>query len=67
MSLDPMDYTKASALVLHATLMRSIETSYPHLTMEVQNAMLIEILDRAARMRGWSLRPEPSMEEVEGE
>jgi hypothetical protein len=65
--LDPTDYTRASALVLHATLIKSIEASYPELTIEAQNAMVIDILDRAARMRGWSLRPEPAMQEVDGE
>jgi hypothetical protein len=67
MSLDPTDYTKASALVVHATLVKSIEASYPHLTIAVQNAMLIDILDQVARVHGWRLRREATMEDIDGE
>ena len=65
--LDPHDYARASALITHATLIRSIETSYPALSMPEQHQILIDIIDRVARMRGWSLRLEPSVIEEEGE
>lgn len=67
MPLDPTDYARASALVVHATLVKSIEASYPHLTVEIQNAMLIDILDRVARVHGWGLRREATMQEADDE
>lgn len=67
MPLDPVDYVRASALVTHAALIKTIERSYPTLTIHEQDAMMIDIIDRMARMRGWAIRRECSMEEVEGE
>jgi hypothetical protein len=67
MPLDSNDYARASALITHATLVRSIETSYPTLSMKDQNQILIDILDRIARMRGWGLRREPTGRETEDE
>jgi hypothetical protein len=58
MPLHPRDYARASALITHATLIKSVEASYPTLTIAEQNEILVDILDRIARMRGWSLRRE---------
>jgi hypothetical protein len=66
MLVHPRDYARASALTTHEILIRSIEASYPTLTIAEQNEILIDILDRIARMRGWSLRREV-VETEEGE
>lgn len=54
--LDSGDYARASALIVHATLIKSIEASFPALSMVDQNVILIDILDRAARRCGWELK-----------
>lgn len=66
--MDPADYARLVALATHASLIKSIETSYPTLSMPEQDAILVDALDRIARMRGWSLRREQiQTEEEQGE
>jgi hypothetical protein len=50
------DYARASALVVHATLVKSIEASFSTLPIADQDAILIDILDRVARRCGWEIR-----------
>jgi hypothetical protein len=54
--LDPTDYARLTAITTHTTLVKGIEEIYPDLSMEIQNAIVVDILDRVARMRGWELR-----------
>ena len=54
--MDPGDYARASALVVRATLIRGIETSFPNLTMTEQDAVLLDILDRIALRMGWTIK-----------
>jgi hypothetical protein len=65
--LNVLDYTQWSALITNSVLIRSIETSYPSMTMTDQDQLIIDILDRIARIHGWSVRREPTMEETDGE
>jgi hypothetical protein len=65
--MNPGDYARASALVLHAMLIRSIESSFPTLTIEEQNDIVIDILDRTARMRGWGLKREGIHEDADSD
>jgi hypothetical protein len=64
--MDPGDYARASALVVHATLIKTIEANYPTLTMADQDQILIDIIGRVAAMRGWEIR-RLCFEEVDGE
>lgn len=57
--LDPTDYSRLAAITTHASLVKDIEAMYPDLSMEVQNALLVDILDRVARIRGWQITPIP--------
>ena len=50
--MDPGDYARASALVAQATLIRSIETSFPTLTQAQQDDILLDILHRIALRLG---------------
>jgi hypothetical protein len=63
--VQPIDYARATAIITSATLKMSIEHSWPHLQEEDREAMFIDILDRMARIRGWSLRREPVMADEE--
>ena len=66
--MDPADYARLVALSTHASLIKGIEMSYPTLSMLEQDAILVDVLDRIARMRGWSLRREwIQVEEERGE
>jgi hypothetical protein len=56
--MDPTEYEKLTAIVTHATITKSVASSFPHLTLEEIDAMFIGVVDRLARMRGWSIRPE---------
>lgn len=56
--MDPTEYERVTAIVTHATLMISIQRAYPKLTIEDRDAMVIGIIDRLARMRGWAVRRE---------
>jgi hypothetical protein len=61
--MQPSDYAKATAIIMSATLKKSIEHSWRWLQEEDREAMFIDILDRIARMRGWSIRREPALTE----
>lgn len=56
--LDPNEYERATAIVTHATISRSLEVSFPTMSDEDRDAMIIAIIDRLARMRGWAIRRE---------
>ena len=54
--MDAGDYARASALVAQATLIRSIEVSFPTLTQAQQDEILLDILHRIALRLGWTMR-----------
>lgn len=58
MPIDPTEYERATAIITHATLTRTVANAYPHFSMEEFDAMIVGILDRMARMRGWAIRRE---------
>lgn len=63
--MQPIDYAKATAIITSATIQMSLQRSWSHLQEEDREAMFIDILDRMARMRGWSVRREPVMADEE--
>jgi hypothetical protein len=65
--VQPIDYVKATAIITSASLKLSIEHSWPYLQERDREVMIIDILDRMARLRGWSLRREPTLVEDDGE
>jgi hypothetical protein len=52
------DYIRATAIITQATIQRSLKASWPELSQEERDQLLIEVLDRIARMRGWSIKRE---------
>lgn len=51
------EYERVTAIVTHATISRSLETAWPDLSNEDRDAMFVAIIERLARMRGFSIRP----------
>jgi hypothetical protein len=60
------EYERITAIVSHATLTKSVEYAYPDMPPSEQDALIVGVIDRMARMRGWSVRREFVLEE-EGE
>jgi hypothetical protein len=58
MPISPTEYERATAIVTHATLKVSIDRAYPELDSSDRDAMFISIIDRLARMRGFTIRRE---------
>jgi hypothetical protein len=67
MPITPTEYERATAIVTHATLKVSIDRSYPELSPEDRDALIVGVIDRMARMRGWAIRREFVLSEDEGE
>ena len=65
MTFSQDDYARATAIITHAVLTKGIEASYPSLSPCEQDEMFIAIIDRLARMRGWSVKREHVMAEDE--
>jgi hypothetical protein len=66
--VQPSDYVKAAAIVTNVSIKMSIRFSWPHLEEKDREVMLIDVIDRMARLHGWSLRREPVLaEEDSGE
>jgi hypothetical protein len=60
-------YERISAIISHATLTKSVEMAYPNMPPSEQDALIVGVIDRMARMRGWSVRREFVLEHEEGE
>ena len=65
--LSPENYARVTAIVTHATLKRTIEEAFPHLSPLHQGELMIDIIGRLARMRGHEVRYVASYTECEGE
>jgi hypothetical protein len=65
--LSPENYIRVTAIITHATLKRTIETAYPDLSPMHQDEMMIDVIGRIARMRGWSLKTHPDQVSADGE
>jgi hypothetical protein len=52
------EYEKISAIVTHATLTKSVEYAWPDMPPSEQDAIVVGVIDRMARMRGWAVRRE---------
>jgi hypothetical protein len=57
------EYEIASAILSHATLTKSVEMAYPNMPPSEQDALIVGIIDRMARMRGWMVRREFVLED----
>lgn len=55
---DPNDYERATAIITHTTLSVSVSRTYPEYTMRERNALIVGVIDRLARMRGYAIRRE---------
>jgi hypothetical protein len=55
---DQDEYARATAIVAHTTISMSITHRFPELTPEERAQMFVDIIDRLARLRGWSVRRE---------
>jgi hypothetical protein len=61
------EYERISAIVSHAALTKSVEQAYPDMPPSEQDALIVGVIDRMARMRGWAVRREFVLEHEEGE
>jgi hypothetical protein len=61
--IDHNDYERISAIVSHAALTKSVEQAYPDMPPSEQDALIVGIIDRMARLRGWSVRREFVLED----
>jgi hypothetical protein len=60
-------YERISAIISHATLTKSVEMAYPDMPPSEQDALIVGVIDRMARMRGWAVRREFVLEHEEEE
>jgi hypothetical protein len=65
MPISQDEYEKITAIVSHATLTKSVEYAWPNMPPSEQDAIIVGIIDRMARLRGWSVRREFLMSEEE--
>jgi hypothetical protein len=61
------DYERISAIVSHAALTKSVEQAYPNMPPSEQDALIVGVIDRMARLRGWAVKREFVLEDVDGE
>jgi hypothetical protein len=54
--IDPTEYERMTAEVTRTIISRSIEIAYPMFSSQDREAMFVGVIDRLARMRGWSIR-----------
>lgn len=67
MPIDQNEYERISAIITNATLTKSVEYAYPKMPPSEQDALIVGVIDRVARMRGWAVRREHILSEDEGE
>jgi hypothetical protein len=65
--IDHNEYERISAIVSHAALTKSVEQAYPNMPPSEQDALIVGVIDRMARMRGWSVKREFLLDEEEEE
>lgn len=62
------EFERLQAIISHTVLSMCVHRSYPSLSLEETDALIVGIIDRMARLRGWSLRRERvPLEELDGE
>lgn len=61
----PNEFERKIAIIVHTTINRNIEAAFPTISSEDRDALFVGIIDRLARMRGWTIRHWYSDEEVE--
>jgi hypothetical protein len=67
MPISQDEYERISAIVTHATLTKSVEMAWPNMPPSEQDALIVGVIDRLARMRGWAVRREFLLDDEEGE
>jgi hypothetical protein len=65
MPISQDEYERISAIVTHATLTKSVEMAWPNMPPSEQDALIVGVIDRLARMRGWAVRREFVLNEDE--
>jgi hypothetical protein len=60
-NLSPDNYERVAAIVSYGTIKLSIERAFPELSAQQHAEMIVAVIDRMARMQGWSVRREPAM------
>jgi hypothetical protein len=61
--IDQNEYERISAIVSHAALTKSVEQAYPDMPPSEQDALIVGVIDRMARMRGWMVKREFLLDE----
>ena len=57
------NYTRITAIVNHAAIKMAIEKTFPEASNEEQDNMILLVIERMARMRGYAIRREFSCAE----
>jgi hypothetical protein len=58
-------YEQITAIVTNVTLIKSVEYAWPDMPPGERDALVIGVIDRMARMRGWAVRREFVLSEEE--
>jgi hypothetical protein len=61
--MDSAEYERMTAAVTHAVIQRCITCVFPELQPSDHIAMIVNVIDRLARMYGWSIKREYAMNE----
>jgi hypothetical protein len=54
--IEPSEYEKETAAVTSTIIRRSIEIAYPKFSSKRREDMIVGVIDRLARMHGWTIR-----------
>ena len=54
--LSPENYARVSSIITHATIKATVDTTFPDLSQQERGEVIIDIIGRLARMRGYELR-----------
>ena len=54
--LNPENYARVSSIITHSTLKATVDFTFPDLSDRERGEVIIDIIARMARMRGWEIR-----------
>ena len=54
--LNPENYARVSSIITHSTIKATVDFTFPDLTKRERDEVIIDIIARMARMRGYELR-----------
>jgi hypothetical protein len=52
------DFSRATAIINHAVIKMSVEKTFPNASNKEQDDMILLVIERMARMRGYAIRRE---------